>query len=309
MAIRAEHMTVGDGDHVVQLYADERALFATVGRYLSGALRDEAVAVVVTTPEHRRGFSAALAGHGLDVDAARAAGRLIELDAQETLRRFLADGHPDAAGFDAVVGSLLRHAAQSGRRICAYGEMVALLWAAGNVGAAIELEMLWNDLGREVPFSLFCAYPCEDADDPALETVCSVHSAVVGAPGSGRSKPGETRTYAPVASSIAAARSFVAETLSRWGRTKLTTDASIVVSELASNAVRHAGTPFTVSMRDDRQRLRVAVTDLNTQVPRAREYGLLSLTGRGMHIVGRIATAWGVDLSSTGKAVWADLPR
>ena len=242
MAIRAQQLTVGDGDHVVQLYADERALFATVGRYLSGALRDEAVAVVVATAAHRGGFQATLTGHGLDVDAARATGRLIELDAEETLRRFLADGHPDAAGFDAVVGSLLRQTAQSGRRICVYGEMVALLWAAGDVGAAIELEMLWNDLGRELPFSLFCAYPCEDADDPALETVCSVHSAVVGAPGSTRST-GETRTYGPMASSIAAARSFVAETLGRWGRTKLTTDASIVVSELATNAVRHAGTP------------------------------------------------------------------
>jgi hypothetical protein len=40
-----------------------------------------------------------------------------------------------------------------------FGEMVSLLWDAGLIDAAVELEVLWNELGVQYPFSLLCAYP------------------------------------------------------------------------------------------------------------------------------------------------------
>jgi hypothetical protein len=64
--------------------------------------------------------------------------------------------------------------------------MVALLWDTGQTGAAVELEVLWNELGRQQPFSLLCAYPArsvtgEDQLD-ALTEVCAAHVAAAGLP-------------------------------------------------------------------------------------------------------------------------------
>ena len=77
----------------------------------------------------------------------------------------------------------MRDAAASGRRVRAYGEMVALLWDAGDVLGAIELETLWHELGRELSFSLFCSYPASSVSGPehaqALHQVCHLHSAVL----------------------------------------------------------------------------------------------------------------------------------
>ena len=154
-----------------------------------GSLRGRCV--VLASPRHAHGFAAWLAASGVDVDAAVADGTYRVLDARETLERFLVNGHPDARRFDDVVGAHVRSAAATGRRVYAYGEMVALLWDDGRVNAAIELETLWNDLGLSVPFSLFCAYPSSSvtSEDQAelLSQVCCLHTAVLGADAQHRS--------------------------------------------------------------------------------------------------------------------------
>ena len=67
-----------------------------------------------------------------------------------------------------------------------YGEVVAVLWAAGHVNAALELEGFWNELGREIPFSLYCGYPRESlggSEHPgAVSAVCRLHTEVIGSP-------------------------------------------------------------------------------------------------------------------------------
>jgi hypothetical protein len=61
----------------------------------------------------------------------------------------MVDGWPDEQRFAEVVGTVVQRMAQNGsRRVCAFGEMVALLWAEGRHDAAIRLEELWNDLAR-----------------------------------------------------------------------------------------------------------------------------------------------------------------
>lgn len=84
-------------------------------------------------------------------------------------------------------------------------------------------------------------------------------------------------------------------------------DVRTVVSELATNAVLHARTPFSVSVTTDGTRLRVAVTDGSAARPRPRRHGDEASTGRGLHIVVALSTAWGVDDASPGKTTWCDL--
>lgn len=88
-------------------------------------------------------------------------------------------------------------------------------------------------------------------------------------------------------------------------------DALAVLGELAANAVRHARTPFSVSVAVEGGVLRLEVFDGDPRPPALRSLDLESTGGRGLHIVSGIATDWGwqpleVD-GMSGKRVWAEL--
>ena len=147
------------GDHLVQIYESEAGLEAAVGTYLSSTLLHGEAALVVATPEHRAAFLTGLAERGFDVAALRAQGRLLVLDAEETLASFCRpDGELDPAGFASVVGGQLEALRARHGGVGVYGEMVACLWQRGDAPTAVALEHLWNDLGRRQDFRLFCAY-------------------------------------------------------------------------------------------------------------------------------------------------------
>jgi hypothetical protein len=81
---------------------------------------------------------------------------------------------------------MLRQAAKAGRPVRVFGEMVSLLWDAGLIDAAVEVEAMWNELGVQYPFSLLCAYPAQAAagarQRDALTEVCYAHTQVTGVP-------------------------------------------------------------------------------------------------------------------------------
>lgn len=147
------------GSHLVEFYENERSLTRSVREYLEPALQGDETAVIVATREHRGLFEAALIEAGIDLDGARQTGRYVGVDAEALLSRFIVDGTPNAARFHSSVGHLIADAAQTGRSVRVYGEMVAVLWVEGNVAAALALEELWNELAASRSFSLLCAYP------------------------------------------------------------------------------------------------------------------------------------------------------
>lgn len=173
--------------HRVQFYSDHGHLLDGLSRSIGSALGAGDAGIVIATEEHREGLTRRLKARGLDVDLAAQQGRYIALDAAETLSKFMLDGLPDAARFADVVGGVVARAAVAangeGRRVAAFGEMVALLWAEGNPNAAIKLEQLWNDLARTYSFDLRCAYPISSfgqaADNALIEKVCAEHSHVM----------------------------------------------------------------------------------------------------------------------------------
>lgn len=83
---------------------------------------------------------------------------------------------------------------------------------------------------------------------------------------------------------------------------------ALVVSELASNAVLHAGTPFTVRVWRGPDRVRVEVMDRSDRMPTPRDHDPTAVSGRGLAIVGTLADRWGVEVVEGGKCVWAELP-
>ncbi len=176
-----------DSDHFVQFYESDKFLVEAVGGYVGTALEAGDAGIVIATPAHRAGIDRHLTARGLDTPAARAEGRLVVLDAADTLDQFMVGGSPDPDRFAQVVGGLVAKAARGRKRLRAFGEMVALLWEDGNRAAAIRLEELWNDLGKVHKFALFCAYPMKalggEAEREPFGRVCACHTRVVPAEG------------------------------------------------------------------------------------------------------------------------------
>src|SRR3954469_21526995 len=146
------------GDHVVQVYQDERFLSDSVTEYLAAALNRGEAAIVIATPEHRTLFEEALLARGVDVARATRDAQLRMLDAHETLARFMSAGAPEWHAFHAFVGGAIAELRLQYPAVRAYGEMVDILWQRGERDAAIRLEGYWNELARLQTFSLFCAY-------------------------------------------------------------------------------------------------------------------------------------------------------
>lgn len=117
----------------------------------------------------------------------------------------------------------------------------------------------------------------------------------------------EWREFAGTAESVGDARRFAAEILARWGVNG--DDAVLLVSELATNAVRHAGGPYRVDLwqRDDAS-LRVEVRDADPTPPTPADVVRdEDLGGRGLVLVTHLAHQWGYHLTGSGKAVWFEL--
>ncbi|MGH8928741.1 MAG: ATP-binding protein, partial [Acidimicrobiia bacterium] len=82
-----------------------------------------------------------------------------------------------------------------------------------------------------------------------------------------------------------------------------------LVSELVTNAVLHARTPFLVKVTVAPDLIRVSVTDGDRTQPLMKQHGLSDPTGRGLRIVDAMADRWGVDPDVDGKTVWFELER
>jgi anti-sigma regulatory factor (Ser/Thr protein kinase) len=114
--------------------------------------------------------------------------------------------------------------------------------------------------------------------------------------------------------SIAACRHFVGLHLLEHGLGSMVDDAQLVVSELATNAVVHARTPFVVVLSGVEGSVRLAVSDESSTVPSQATPDACALedeTGRGLWLVRHLSQDWGVTATASGdKTVWAsfDLP-
>jgi MEDS: MEthanogen/methylotroph, DcmR Sensory domain len=301
------------GHHVVQFYGHDGDLVDSVADYLLGALEGGGVAVVIATAEHRHAFEARLAEAGVDLPAAAASRSYLAFDARETVSRFMAADRPDNEDFDRVIGGLIAGVCQSGRPVRAYGEMVALLWNDGLVNAAVELEELWNALGRRHPFSLFCGYPAQavtrDGHVDAFAEVCRLHREVVGSP-PGAAPPGVVRTFGFTIEAPAAARHFAIGELRRWGAADMADDVALVVTELAANAIVHAHSGFTLAVSVEGDLIRISVRDGGPLPSADAARALPPAPLHGLGAVDALASRWGVrPLGPAGKEVWVELRR
>ncbi len=305
-------------EHAVHYYEDDDEFVAFVSAHLAAGVEAGEHVVAIASAAHLTLLERLLSAY-LDDSSARSPGRLVLLDARETMALFMVDGSPDPFRFRSHVGRLIAEAVKGGTPVRAFGEMVALLWDDGNVAGAIELEGLWNDLLEHERFTLLCGYPTTTLTGVSLrdvQAVCDLHSAVLPPPSYGSTTPddldddhSDTRSevFVPVAQAVRATRRFVFGALDAWGLQELQWEAALVVSELANNAVRHGASPFRVLVSRAGDGVRIGIHDVAPGRPLQRSAAAEDLDGRGMAIIEALSTGWGCQRLSDGKFTWADL--
>jgi hypothetical protein len=156
-------------------------LLDTLAGFVGGGLRSGEGAIVLATAKHLKALEQRLEESGVDVAVARSRDH-ITMVAEEALGRFMVNQWPDDQLFTDFVTGLIARAQASGRRVRAFGELVALLWARGDVAATVRLEFLWHGLCHSRAFSLFCAYPKAGfTEDPlkSLDVIRATHSRII----------------------------------------------------------------------------------------------------------------------------------
>lgn len=305
---------MAEGEHQVAAYDDADALVARVSPWLARSLSDGVPVVMFSRPAISRSIERRLGNLGVDPVRMRGEGTLLILDADETMSRFMVDGRPDPQLFAEVIASVVP---RGGGPLTAFGEMVTLLWERGDVGAALELEALWDTAVAVHPISLLCAYPGEllaTADLGDVARMCGLHDGVClfGAhPDAGEiplsADAAFSSVHLPVPEAVASVRHFVGNALTAWGLEDLVGDVALVTSELATNAITHGRSPFTTSLVRGDAAVRVSVEDGSSAWPEAHDALPSDQDGRGMAIVATLSKRSGCDSTHHGKVAWAEL--
>jgi two-component sensor histidine kinase len=123
----------------------------------------------------------------------------------------------------------------------------------------------------------------------------------VGSTGAEEAIGNSERCFAPINSAREARAAVLALPLDDDRKER----AVLVVSELATNAIVHAGGILSLYLRQHDCHLRIEVADASPALPRPAKVSLTS--GRGLKMVEALATAWGSEPQPWGKIVWADL--
>ena len=106
---------------------------------------------------------------------------------------------------------------------------------------------------------------------------------------------------------MGAGRRFIRQVLQDNRRDDLCEAAELVISEVVTNALVHAGTDVHIAARVGRDGVRVEVSDGSPHLPTTKNYADLAATGRGLQLLEQMVDRWGVDPHAEGKTVWFEL--
>lgn len=118
----------------------------------------------------------------------------------------------------------------------------------------------------------------------------------------------ESQTFDHTVASVAAARRFASQAI-RGAPAEVAETVALMVSELASNCIRHTDSRFELAVITSPGEIRVEATDRGAGEPTVRAPAPSDPTGRGLQIVDMLAKDWGVEhVPGKGKTVWFTVP-
>ena len=118
-----------------------------------------------------------------------------------------------------------------------------------------------------------------------------------------------TTSLGAEAKNVREARRFVERALDDWDLSQLADLATLLTSELVTNAILHAHSAVELSLTLATDRIRIEVRDDGDGEPARRELAVEATSGRGLALVDLLATDWGVIGHGLGKSVWFELLR
>lgn len=118
-----------------------------------------------------------------------------------------------------------------------------------------------------------------------------------------------TVEVSPTAHGAAEARRAVEQILAAWSLLAFLSTASLVASELVTNAVLHAPGegPLRLRLQRDQHGLRISLADHSPKSPVVARPGPNAAHGRGMQLIDALAASWGTEPQPDGKWVWVQL--
>jgi MEDS: MEthanogen/methylotroph, DcmR Sensory domain len=169
-------------DHVVQIYENDAVFLDALAGFVGGGIKKGECVVVIATAGHLKSLNDRLLSYGIGVSTLTDDDRYIPLDAEEILSKFMVNNWPDEKLFNETISAVIERGTCKDRRIRAFGEMVAILWAKGHYGATVQLEHLWNKFTEKHKFSLFCAYPKSGFTqniNESINSICGCHTKMI----------------------------------------------------------------------------------------------------------------------------------
>ena len=170
------------GEHVVQVYENERTFLNTLEGFVGTGLLVGEPALVIATKSHREELEARLAAQGFDLKKLESQDMYVALDANATLKKVMREKGPDLEKFQEIFNVLYERLSRHKKNIRAFGEMVALLAGKGKTPSAIKIETYWNSFMRKYKMSLLCAYPAEvlrRKKAAHVKEICCLHDRVI----------------------------------------------------------------------------------------------------------------------------------
>jgi anti-sigma regulatory factor (Ser/Thr protein kinase) len=116
----------------------------------------------------------------------------------------------------------------------------------------------------------------------------------------------QTRRFENTGESVAAARRFASDVLQDLPA-EVRHTVALMVSELATNCVRHTDSDFELTISQTGGEIRVEARDCGGGRPTMRTPAVTDPSGRGLQIIDIFSTAWGHESRPGGKVVWFSL--
>ena len=171
--------------HLVQLYQDVDFCAEAISHFsAAGIEKGESVVIVATAPNWAR-VANRLIGKGFNSADLLRQGQLILIDAEVALGTFLVDEMPDPDAFKAFATSTIKQARADGKfeRVRWWGEMVNLLYVAGNQSGSTRLDELFDGVGNEQSIAILHSFLMDKYDptiyDRTFNALCRIHEHVI----------------------------------------------------------------------------------------------------------------------------------
>ena len=259
---------------------------------------------------------------------------VIALDTADGMAEVALAGHPAplVQRPDGTIGTLdapanlplgvtLSHAYEGREHVVEPGS-VLMLYSDGLIGCdgtdpEVRARALFGSSGRETGGDLEqladgliadVLGPHQRRDDAVLLLACYEDAG-----GEGSQRAGSLHIQQRDLHGVKAARAFVDDRLNSWGLAEVSDTLRLIVSEIVTNALIHAGSDVDVRLRAfaDHVRLEVRDSDSNPPVPSplalSEEENARAEHGRGLLIVEALSGQWNTSPNGRGKTVWLDV--